>query len=249
MIDYSKFKKNLYTNAKPYPHIVIDDLFDVNFTNSILSEFPQKEKVFWWQYDNVFEKKLAYNNIEKIKGENIKKYFDIINSEAFVKQLEKLTGISNIQSDSSLFGGGLHKIERGGKLDIHADFQFHRKIKNLRRKLNIITYLNKDWKEEYNGHLELWDKDMQACVTKILPIFNRTVIFYIDEYSYHGHPNILTCPVNMSRKSLASYYYVKCSESEVNKFPASTCYKKRPNDESNEIIESLRLKRSQGRLE
>ena len=28
-----------------------------------------------------------------------------------------------------------------------------------------------DWKDEYGGALELWDKNMKSCVQKIQPIF------------------------------------------------------------------------------
>ena len=74
--------------------------------------------------------------------------------------LEELTGIKNLIADKTLYGGGLHQVERGGKLDIHADFNIHKKFK-WHRRVNLILYLNKNWKPEYNGYLELWDKDMK----------------------------------------------------------------------------------------
>lgn len=246
MIDYSKFKTKQYIEAKPYPHLVVDNLFNVSFMNSVLAEFPKKEKIKWWKYDNVFEKKLAYDNIDQLNTPNIKKYFDLVNSREFCIHLEKLTKIKDILPDHSLYGGGLHRIEAGGKLDIHADFQFH-KITGQIRKLNVITYLNKNWQEEYKGHLELWDSNMTKCIKKILPIFNRTVIFYIDEYSFHGHPDILKCPPGMSRKSLATYYYIENKQKKESEIK-STSYKRRPTDPYDHNIEKLREKRRKGRL-
>ncbi len=50
---------------------------------------------------------------------------------------------------------------------------------------------------------------MSQMVKSIAPIWNRLVIFTPSEISYHGHPNILKCPPDRSRKSLALYYYTQ----------------------------------------
>jgi hypothetical protein len=71
----------------------------------------------------------------------------------------------------------------------------------------VLIYLNKDWREEYGGHLELWDKGITRCEARISPVFNRVVIFSITDSHYHGHPDPLRCPPGMTRKSLALYYY------------------------------------------
>lgn len=77
----------------------------------------------------------------------------------------------------------------------------------MARKLNLLLYLNKDWNEEWGGDLELWDKNKENCITKISPIANRCVIFNTTGFAWHGHPLPLNCPSNITRKSLALYYY------------------------------------------
>jgi hypothetical protein len=94
----------------------------------------------------------------------------------------------------------------GGLLKVHADFNIHHRT-NLDRRLNVIVYLNKDWKEEYGGFFELWNENMSEAVVRLLPLFNRMAIFSTTSTSYHGHPDPLTCPEDRSRKSLALYYY------------------------------------------
>ena len=74
--------------------------------------------------------------------------------------------------DPYLFGGGLHELKDGGFLNIHCDFNKHPKM-NLDRRINILIYLNHDWKDQYGGALELWDTNMKNCVQKIKPIFNN----------------------------------------------------------------------------
>jgi len=48
---------------------------------------------------------------------------------------------------------------------------------------------------------------MTETRAKILPLFNRVAMFSTTDFSYHGHPDPLTCPPDRSRKSLALYYY------------------------------------------
>lgn len=75
------------------------------------------------------------------------------------------------------------------------------------RRVNVLVYLNEDWKEEYGGHFELWNSEMTKCETKISPKFNTLAMFSTTSNSFHGHPDPLNCPENRSRKSLALYYY------------------------------------------
>jgi hypothetical protein len=48
---------------------------------------------------------------------------------------------------------------------------------------------------------------MEKMILEVPPLFNRCVIFHTAPESYHGHPTPLTCPNDMSRKSLALYYF------------------------------------------
>ena len=129
----------------------------------------------------------------------------------------------------------MHEIKKGGLLKIHSDFNKHPNLK-LDRRLNVLIYLNKNWKEEYGGHLEFWDKEMKCCKTKILPIFNRMVIFSTTDFSNHGHPDPLNCPDLMSRKSIATYYYSDGRPpNEVDKmYSKNTTYFKDREGQSNE---------------
>ena len=107
--------------------------------------------------------------------------------------MQTLTGIDENQSDPYLQGGGLHELRNDGYLNIHADFNIHPTLK-LDRRLNILIYLNKNWEDEFGGNLQLWNKDMTKCEKKIIPIFNRMVIFSTTDFSYHGNPDKINCP-------------------------------------------------------
>ena len=133
--------------------------------------------------------------------------------------------------DPYLIGGGLHELRNEGFLNIHSDFNRHPKMK-LDRRLNILIYLNKDWKDEFGGQLQLWDINMKECKKNIVPIFNRMVIFSTTDTSYHGNPIEVNHPTFVSRKSIAMYYYSNGrphSENELGDH--STIFRKRPKSE------------------
>ena len=72
----------------------------------------------------------------------------------------------------------------------------------LDRRINVLIYLNKDWKEEYGGHFELWDREVRRAEKKILPVFNRCAIFSTTSVSFHGHPHTAGMPAgSQTRKS------------------------------------------------
>ena len=200
-------EKSNYQNAFPYPHIILKKFFKEEFLNSVLKEFPNLQNINESEkYSNKNEVKFSYNNYENFPNK-IKVLFDFLNSKTFLSFLQKLTGIKEkLLSDPYLMGGGLHEIKKGGVLKVHTDFNRH-PFFSLDRRINVLIYLNKDWLNEYGGNLELWDKDMKNCVKKISPLFNSMVVFSTNDFSNHGHPDPLNCPNNISRKSLALYYF------------------------------------------
>lgn len=225
MAEIAKSSRTTYTNAKPFPHIVFDNFFDPALLDLVLSEFPKPGEINWQRFDNEQEIKLASAS-ESSFGPTTRLLVYHLNSITFLEFLSSVTGIINLIPDPCFDGGGLHQIVRGGKLGIHADFNKHPRY-GLDRRLNLLLYLNKDWREEYGGHLELWNRDMSRCETKILPLFNRLMVFGTTDFTYHGHPDPLQCPDGMSRKSLALYYFSNGRPEEEIKGSHSTLFQER----------------------
>ena len=195
-----------YQKAKPCPHIYIDNILPPEVAEELLNEFPTPESDVWEnKYSDEHQYKMACEETS-LFPEHIREVLGEFNSAVFISFLEKLTGIEGLIPDPYYRGGGMHQIIPGGFLKVHVDFNWHKKL-NLERRLNIIFFLNKNWKEEYGGHFELWNKEMTKSEVKVLPVFNRMAIFSTSEDSFHGHPDLLKCPEGMTRKSLALYYY------------------------------------------
>jgi len=176
-------KREEYLSAVPFPNIVFDDFFDSDFLKTVVENFPNLEKINSSQkYINKNEVKFANNDYKNFPN-SIKLLFDFMNSNIFLKFLQKITSIEEkLVVDEELNGGGLHQIKAGGMLKIHTDFNRHPTLA-LDRRVNILIYLNINWDQTYGGDLELWDKKMKFCGKKILPIFNRMVIFSTNDFS------------------------------------------------------------------
>jgi 2OG-Fe(II) oxygenase superfamily len=218
-----------YVSATPYPHVVLDDFFDPALLDLILGEFPQPGQIRWQRFDNAQEIKLA-SNAEASFGPVTRLLLYHLNSITFLDFLSQVTGIPHLIADPCFEGGGLHQIMRGGKLGIHADFNKHRTY-GLDRRLNLLLYLNKNWRDDYGGHLELWDRDMTRCEAKVAPLFNRVMVFGTTSFTYHGHPDPLQCPEGMTRKSLALYYFSNGRPADEVAASHNTLFRPRANDE------------------
>ena len=195
-----------YCFAEPFPHIVIDNFLPAPVIEAALRGFPSAAL----PGDTVFEIGYAGQHKRQIMPEDCdseaRELFHFFNSQPMVEFLEGLSSIQGLIPDPYFVGGGYHETSRGGKLGIHADFRINERL-HLHRRMNVIIYLNEDWKDEYGGFLELWDRDMKSVRNTVAPIVNRCVVFNTDADSYHGHPDPLTTPEGTVRRSIALYYY------------------------------------------
>jgi Rps23 Pro-64 3,4-dihydroxylase Tpa1-like proline 4-hydroxylase len=193
-----------YRTAQPYPHAGFDNFLPPVILERViedLKQLPEAETSF----DRAQERLKSSYTPERL-GTYTKNLFYALNSKPFILFLEELTGISGLIPDPYFSGGGIHRIETGGHLDIHADFNHHAKL-NLERRLNVLIYLNHDWKAEYGGSFELWDKEMKHKVASFVPTFNRMVCFSTTSDSWHGNPEKVNHPAGTPRQSIALYYY------------------------------------------
>jgi hypothetical protein len=194
-----------YNGGDPFPHIVIDDFLPEALLEKALSEFPSVAGDEAVSFDRDQERYKTQFQPDELSPP-MRAMFYAFNSRPFIRVLENITGIKGLIPDPYFIGGGFHEILEGGHLSVHADFNHHLPM-NVERRINVLIYLNKDWKDEFGGQLELWDREMQNKVQSVLPLFNRCVIFNTDSTSYHGNPQKVNHPAGVSRKSIALYYY------------------------------------------
>jgi 2OG-Fe(II) oxygenase superfamily len=231
LVDYARLTATLpamsasYAAAKPYPHIVLDDVLTPEAFEAASTEFPGLHDPFWKGYLHVNETKYS-NTALDTWGSTLNAVAREFYSPRFIEFLTALTGIEDLMPDWALDGGGLHQTLRGGHLNIHADFTTHHVHEDWARRVNILLYLNREWHDDWGGKLELWDKDMTACQASVTPQGNRMLVFSTSFDTFHGHPDGLTCPEDVARRSMALYYFTQ-EEQAVRR---STNYRARPDD-------------------
>ena len=202
-----------YRAARPFPHIVIDNMFPDDLLDQLVAEMPAMSGDKWVENDD--EHLTKYNLRSAVElGETGYRLVSFLHSAAFLYFLSEITGIYQLLPDPYLQGSGYHVLPRGAKFDVHADRNTAYET-GLARRLSLITYLNKSWLHEYGGQLELWNADASRCEAVVEPIFNRTVIFEIGDTYFHGVPARIACPPGRSRNSFVVYYHTAALAQQV----------------------------------
>ncbi len=210
-----------YRHASPFPHVVLDDFISEQWCRDLVAVFPQPGEDKNWRKlhdsyadgDRSQAGKLGLPNPRELPP-LIRELLLECNSGPFLRFLESLTGIEGLIPDPKFKGGGAHQVLPGGYLGIHADFTEHRYFR-LSRRINVLIYLNEDWRDEWGGQLELWRRDLSGCERRVSPLMGRCVVFNTDATSFHGHPDPLDCPPEMTRRSIALYYYTHGRDDHV----------------------------------
>ena len=216
-----------FRDGEPFRHVVIEGFFEPQLCREILDDFPR------------FEDHYALNEMGEVGGKavrmNVREVSDAfraldryLQSCEFLDFISSVTGIPNLLYDPDYVGGGTHENRDGQGLDAHVDFNYHPRTRTHRR-LNLIVYLNNEWEESWGGALELHSNPWNPGVNRtrrILPLFNRAVIFETNEISWHGFSRI-DLPADRkaySRKSFAIYLYTQERPAQETAPPHATIY-------------------------
>lgn len=197
--------RDQYNSATPFPHIVLPDFLNEDILDLCLKEFPSAVESSVAGYKRSQEN-LKFEFKPEVLSPALRSLFYSFNSIPFVGFIENLTGIKGLIPDPYFAGAGFHQVNKGGHLDIHTDFNFHTGM-GLERRINVLIYLNKDWREEYGGCFEMWDRKMRQCCRRVVPAFNTCVIFNTSSISFHGNPVAVNHPEGKPRRAIALYYY------------------------------------------
>jgi Rps23 Pro-64 3,4-dihydroxylase Tpa1-like proline 4-hydroxylase len=193
-----------YRSGQPYPHLVLDNLFPAEILDKVLAESTSLSKSKWVHEDLA---RMIKSNLRSAVDldEEAFRFTAFLHSAGFLYFLSECTGIQALLPDPYLTGAGFHMIGEGGRFDVHADRNTDHHSGMLRR-IVMLIYLNKCWKPEYGGQLELWDTNGVRCEKSIEPIFNRTVIFQIGDNNFHAVRPVAPGR-GITRRSFAAYFH------------------------------------------
>jgi len=218
-------------SSQPFKHFIVDNFFPEDLAEKCIKNFPKKEDEIWevTNHDNIeIKQRTKWKSEFDIPG-GISDVVRILNSSIFLKSMSSVMNIDKLVPDPYYTGGGLNVSFASGLLDVHVDGNYH-DATGLDRRLNALLYLNQGWKDEWGGHLGFYDEKGEECIKRIAPIFNRLVVFDTSDVSFHGLPDPIQCPEDISRMSIVLYYYTKeprPTEQVKFKKPHSALWKKK----------------------
>lgn len=192
-----------YLTNKPFSYLVIDSFCDEEKLKKMRSQIPEltnKSRDYMFA-NNKFEK----SNYKEL-GPLFEEMYEDLRSERFNNFLSFISA-KDVFVDPKNHGGGLHQGKKNSFLDMHLDFNYHPINENWYRQMNLLLYLNNDWKEEYGGHLKI--EDLRSGETDVIGVpFNRLIIQECGPYTLHGY-DMTSFPEGNYRTSLATYAYSK----------------------------------------
>src|SRR5262245_24534921 len=143
----------VFHGALPFQHFAIDGFFTEEFAARLLAEFPPFEAGDNRNEAGLGGAKAVFERVRRL-GPAFTALDDLVRSAEFLALLGRITGIRDLRYDPDYIGGGTHENRHGQELDPHVDFNRH-PFTRWHRRLNLIVYLNRDWRDEWGGSLEL----------------------------------------------------------------------------------------------
>jgi len=216
-----------YNEAKPFRHAMIENFLEPSVAEGLLADFPHFDPKKAINEHGEVGRKAVVETVSSISP-GYKAFYRYINSKPFLDAMSALTGIPDLIADETLFGGGTHENLDGQSLDMHVEFNIDER-RMLHRRVNLLVYLNHEWREEWGGSIELhsdpWHPEANRT-RAFLPLFNRAVIFETNEYSWHGFKRIALPKdrKHLSRKSFSIYLYTKDRPADEVVAPHTTFY-------------------------
>lgn len=186
--------------ATPFPHAVIDGLWNDDQIDQVAAAFPHPDDRRWLTYPDPKELGKRCLSDRTQMDTPVVEFIAQLLTPGMTGWLTELTGIPDLSPD--LLGGGMHLSTTGSRLGVHRDFN---RNDHLARRLNLLVFLTDQPDTEDGGTLILGQTTSDTPVATVRPARNRTVIFECGPASWHGHP----VPIESGwlRKSIAVYYY------------------------------------------
>jgi len=210
-----------FVGTPPYPMIVFDNFLPAETIADLEKECNSIPDQHWTEFTRRGSHMLECNNMAVAPVA-----FDLtnqLNSQLGMKWLTAVTGITDLIPDPYLIGAGYGKSYNGDSLKIHTDFNWNDKIK-MHRMLSVIIYLNSNWKEQYGGALQFKDFENNKVIQEVSPLYNRAVIWRYHKKGFHGYPDPIQCPVDISRNTFRLFYYVSNADYDPKDRPHRSLY-------------------------
>lgn len=239
----------LFQETQPYPHYELSNVLEPDFALKCQEEILEIPAEMWDRYNNPFEQKYTLRDKDAFP-ENCKKLFDILTSQEVLEILSVIAG-EPLYNDPNKNWWGIHTYKNGDYLDIHSDAGNH-PITKQKKHITLGIYLSYKWTTENGGHLEIWDGQsvlddtakLDKCYNKILPSFNKLILFTNTINAWHGNPEPVTINSDEKRIFVTLSYVSEKHIDGMENNREKAFFVKRPNDPVDTEKDNLRLLRA-----
>ena len=216
-----------FSAGQPFRNVAIEPFVAPVLLSALQAQFPKFEERYARNERGQTGGKAVVPEIARL-GSAYGQFDRLMRDREFLALIGRITGLSGLLYDPDYAGGGTHENLDGQELDPHVDFNYHPRLR-WHRRLNLILFLNPEWEQAWGGCLELLPDPWAGNATVYVPLANRAVIFETTESSWHGFRRIRTPPGReISRRSIAVYFYTKDRPSTETAPSHGTLYFQRP---------------------
>lgn len=193
--------RDRFATAEPFPHVVIDKLFDPAAIAEAARDFPDPGEMS--------EKPGRAGVLELSDRSRVPPRLvdvsDELLSPRFTAWLSLVSGLDELMTDVRGNWGVLRQAGDGVEGKIHVPPERH-PDKPWYRRLTLILHLSEGLSEANGGCFQLWDRDKTAPRKIIAPLFNRAVVFLNSPTAYHNASRTRLRPGQMRRIMQALYF-------------------------------------------
>jgi Rps23 Pro-64 3,4-dihydroxylase Tpa1-like proline 4-hydroxylase len=189
----------------PIHHFVLDDLLPEEWTHAIRAAFPSNQQMVLKR--SLRELKFIAAQMDRY-DRLLEDSIYAFQAAPIVEMVQRITGLTGLEPDASLYAGGISSMAPGHFLNPHVD-NSHDKLRSRYRVLNLLFYVSPQWCEADGCNLELWPEGLPPRSGSGNPItivsrFNRLVAMITHESSWHSvSPN----RADRNRCCLSNYYF------------------------------------------
>ncbi len=213
------------TNTK---HFIVDNLISEKDAYDIYNAFPRDGSGFF-NRETFRESKKTSANLSTLP-EILSNITYAFQNKEMVNLISDITGFSQLKPDPKLYAGGLSMMFEGDYLNPHID-NSHDSTRNLYRRLNLLFYVNPEWKLSNGGNFELWNQDRSVPKT-LVSNFNRLVVMETNKKSWHS---VSPVKIKSPRCCVSNYYFSKISPDNSDYFHV-TSFTGRPEEKINKVV-------------
>ena len=193
-------KDQYSSNKNRIGYFFIDDLLPVDIAKEIHKAFPTPEEMSLnkslREHKHIAAQMDLYHPL-------LEQAIYAFQDAAVVSLIQSICGIDKLEPDTHLYAGGISTMKKDQFLNPHLD-NSHDKDRSRWRVLNLLYYVNPNWKNHYGGDLELWPDGVKGEPIVIPSTFNRLVVMATHQDSWHA---VRPVQVDESRNCVSNYYF------------------------------------------